>query len=325
MSYFSGIDQRIRNQTFFNNSNTITQSLTETNLTLLANLEYVQNWVGNIIGNYLTVNNPTFTGTLSTVSGNVSLPTLTATSANLTTGNLTTANITTANITGGAITDLNVSSTGYIEELTVPSIQGETNFAISPVITFPSYGSFPVEVRQIGQLKMMIPNGSVANYLECNGQSVSTTTYADLFAVIGYNYGGSGGNFNVPNMQSYFPVGANAITSGVASSNLASGNGLNGLSNQQYKTFNFQNNVAPIPPVMAEAPSHSHALLMSNSVDSTITPIGVQQYLYSSNFNGIETTNTGSGIAPTYDIVSTAQGVNVCMPYVAVVFWICYQ
>lgn len=34
-----------------------------------------------------------------------------------------------------------------------------------------------------------IPDG----WLACNGASLSTTTYADLFAVIGYTYGGSGG------------------------------------------------------------------------------------------------------------------------------------
>ena len=41
-----------------------------------------------------------------------------------------------------------------------------------------------------------IPSG----FLECNGQSVSTTTYAALFAVIAYTYGGSGASFNVPDL-----------------------------------------------------------------------------------------------------------------------------
>lgn len=35
----------------------------------------------------------------------------------------------------------------------------------------------------------------------CNGRSVSTTTYAELFSVIGYRYGGSGSNFNLPNLS----------------------------------------------------------------------------------------------------------------------------
>jgi microcystin-dependent protein len=46
-----------------------------------------------------------------------------------------------------------------------------------------------------------------SGFLLCEGQSVSTTTYADLFAVIGYTYGGSGSNFLVPNLQNRIPVG----------------------------------------------------------------------------------------------------------------------
>ena len=38
-----------------------------------------------------------------------------------------------------------------------------------------------------------------AGWLACDGQSLSTTTYAALFQAIGYSWGGSGANFNVPN------------------------------------------------------------------------------------------------------------------------------
>jgi microcystin-dependent protein len=48
-----------------------------------------------------------------------------------------------------------------------------------------------------------------ANWLLCQGQSLATTgTYAALFAIIGYAYGGSGANFNLPNFTNFFPVGA---------------------------------------------------------------------------------------------------------------------
>lgn len=40
----------------------------------------------------------------------------------------------------------------------------------------------------------VVPDG----WLECNGQSVSTTAYPELFEKIGYTYGGSGGSFNLP-------------------------------------------------------------------------------------------------------------------------------
>src|SRR6056300_1374538 len=49
-----------------------------------------------------------------------------------------------------------------------------------------------------------IPSG----FLECNGQSVSQSTYAALYAIIGTTYGDpGGGNFNVPDLQDNVPVG----------------------------------------------------------------------------------------------------------------------
>jgi hypothetical protein len=45
-----------------------------------------------------------------------------------------------------------------------------------------------------------VPNG----WLKANGASISTTTYAALFAKIGYTWGGSGGSFNVPDLRGEF-------------------------------------------------------------------------------------------------------------------------
>jgi len=47
-----------------------------------------------------------------------------------------------------------------------------------------------------------------ANWRQCNGAGLSTSTYSDLFNVIGYTYGGSGGTFNLPNLQNRFVAGA---------------------------------------------------------------------------------------------------------------------
>ncbi len=41
-------------------------------------------------------------------------------------------------------------------------------------------------------------------WLLCDGTSYSTTDYPDLFAVIGYTFGGSENNFNVPNYKGKF-------------------------------------------------------------------------------------------------------------------------
>jgi microcystin-dependent protein len=50
-----------------------------------------------------------------------------------------------------------------------------------------------------------------ANWLLANGASLNTTTYAKLFAVYGYAFGGSGANFNLPNLTNRFPMGAGTL------------------------------------------------------------------------------------------------------------------
>jgi len=47
-------------------------------------------------------------------------------------------------------------------------------------------------------------------WLLCDGTSYSTTTYANLYGVIGYTFGGSGANFNVPNLKGKVVVGIDA-------------------------------------------------------------------------------------------------------------------
>lgn len=51
-----------------------------------------------------------------------------------------------------------------------------------------------------------VPSG----YLECDGSSVSTTTYSDLHDVIGYAFGGAGASFNLPDLRGRVILGAGA-------------------------------------------------------------------------------------------------------------------
>ena len=56
------------------------------------------------------------------------------------------------------------------------------------------------------------PQTVPAGWALCDGSLKGTADplYAALFAVIGYTYGGTGGNFNLPNLQSRMPVGRQA-------------------------------------------------------------------------------------------------------------------
>jgi microcystin-dependent protein len=52
------------------------------------------------------------------------------------------------------------------------------------------------------------PGGALpTGWLNCDGASYPTTTYPDLFTALGYAWGGSGANFNVPDMRGSIPVG----------------------------------------------------------------------------------------------------------------------
>ena len=51
-----------------------------------------------------------------------------------------------------------------------------------------------------------------AGWLLCDGSSIATATYPDLFTAIGYTYGGAGANFNLPNLVDVFVRGQSTQT-----------------------------------------------------------------------------------------------------------------
>jgi len=63
------------------------------------------------------------------------------------------------------------------------------------------------------QAGLIVAYGSATpptGWLSCNGASVSTTTYATLFGLIGYTYGGSGASFLLPDLSARVPMGSYA-------------------------------------------------------------------------------------------------------------------
>ncbi len=61
-----------------------------------------------------------------------------------------------------------------------------------------------------GAIMPFAMNGAPTGWLAADGTSVSTATYATLFAAIGYTYGGSGGSFNLPDLRGEFIRGWDA-------------------------------------------------------------------------------------------------------------------
>jgi microcystin-dependent protein len=69
-----------------------------------------------------------------------------------------------------------------------------------------SGGPAPLSVPA-GVISQFAGSTAPSGYLLCQGQTLSTTAYANLFSTIGYTYGGGGTSFKVPDLQSRIPVG----------------------------------------------------------------------------------------------------------------------
>lgn len=68
------------------------------------------------------------------------------------------------------------------------------------------YGVFTAhEKPTTGDAKMSFVSIDHLGWLRCDGRSLSKTEYGILFNVIGYTFGGSGDNFNLPNVSGVVP------------------------------------------------------------------------------------------------------------------------
>jgi microcystin-dependent protein len=101
---------------------------------------------------------------------------------------------------------------------------------------------------------IVVPWGSASipsGFLLCDGQSVSTSTFAALFAVIAYTYGGSGANFNVPDLRDRTIVGVSAANS----KTLAQGIGANTVT----PTGNISGSTGSTTLTTQQIASHTHS------------------------------------------------------------------
>ena len=63
-----------------------------------------------------------------------------------------------------------------------------------------------------GTITMFAGSTAPAGWLICDGRSVSSTDFPELYAVIGTTYGGYGTNFQLPDLRGRFPVGKDVGT-----------------------------------------------------------------------------------------------------------------
>jgi hypothetical protein len=187
----------------------------------------------------------------------------------------------------------------------------------------------------------MVMNEIPNNYLLCDGSSISTTDYPDLFNLIGYTYGGSGNTFNLPNFESKFPIGANSSNSNFnATSNFAYGNNTTGATNTQAVSYTATNDVSLLtqaPPHAHNVASQTHSHIMPVQTISNVffvtepgVPIPFVTEFPTPQTNSINSATTGISVLgngpdiQSVDPVSGLSGVNITPSYISVFYAICY-
>jgi hypothetical protein len=105
--------------------------------------------------------------------------------------------ITSLNVNGNArITGILTVGTGSI------TLNGNTNNITGVSSVSDASGGYLSNPP--GTILTIAASTAPAGYLKANGASLSTTTYATLFAAIGYTFGGSGSSFTLPDLRGEF-------------------------------------------------------------------------------------------------------------------------
>lgn len=139
-----------------------------------------------------------------------------------------------------------------------------------------------VNFMPTGTIQMWPTATAPSGFLLCNGASVSTSTYANLFSVIGYTFGGSGSAFLLPNYLDRMPIGVNSIAVAIGATG--------GSSSTTLSVDNL--------------PSHSHSASSTSSSSSSVSDPG-HSHSVNSAYNG-----PSSSTASTYSSASTATSFN---------------
>lgn len=291
MSYTSGINQRFRSQTLYDNYTAEDVDITNSNLSLIANLKYVQNWVSSVVANYMTILNPYFSGSLiSSTGGNIA-----------------------------------------VSSLTVPTITSNTNFFISPTvqgedININCIGEIIIGVSNTPPPNTLLCDGSSVSISQYQGlYSLIGTTYGGsggFFNLPNFSsYFPIGGNSTIGNVASSdISGGSQAVSAnfGGASSSippLLTKMPLHSHIVNDFGHFHFRNTKSD--DLFGISPGEGIISPFPFGINSSPNP----EYTTGTSTTGITVSNLGDNIL-TYDTVSGLNGVNISLPYTSVFYYI---
>ena len=157
-------------------------------------------------------------------------------------------------------------------------------------------------------------SGSVpTGFLECNGATVSRSTYSDLFAVVGTTYGAGDGSstFGLPDLQNKVSVGKSNNKA------LASTGGADTVAS----TGNVGGNTANHTLTVSQLASHNHQLY--NPGPNPQSNVAVPNLQYNANPGSVlQPINTGGGAAHSHSMSANFSGdaTSVLQPYLTTLY-----
>jgi microcystin-dependent protein len=170
-------------------------------------------------------------------------------SQTLTNKTLTSPVITGGTLNGGAALTVNSTELNYVDNVTSP-IQTQIN-TNTPV----------------GMISIHAGSSAPTGWLLCDGSSYSTTTYANLHSVVGYQFGGSGESFNVPNLKGRVVVGIDSAQASFDSRGETGGamNHQHGASNSGVTGTGHNHTVSATTGIAVATGSHNHSVNSNHS------------------------------------------------------------
>jgi microcystin-dependent protein len=118
-----------------------------------------------------------------------------------------------------------------------------------------------------------------SNWLFCDGSSYPASAYNELYSVIGTTYGGSGGNFNVPDLRSKIVVGSDSnsiLTTTYGGSSVTTG-GNKTMSENQLTSHNHS--IVGLPTGMLQTLNQNNAIQGIGAGTVDIVKSGVGNYV----------------------------------------------
>lgn len=108
----------------------------------------------------------------------------------------------------------------------------------------------------VGTILEYAGEAAPVTFMHCDGRSLSTTTYAALFAVIGYRFGGSGPSFNIPDFRGRVAAGWDTVVGGNYAARLTS---------PDARQMGAAGGAESVTLAIGQMPKHDHDVTVTNS------------------------------------------------------------